>query len=83
MPAGADVKQSLLPACVFPCKKAPEDQGFFCCFWFPPDNSCSGSVGYNRELTPDGATALSAWSQPNADLPAFLKEYTHEVEGGR
>jgi hypothetical protein len=23
---------------------------------------------------------LSAWSQPNPDLPAFLKEYTHEVE---
>ena len=23
---------------------------------------------------------MSAWSQPNPDLPAFLKEYTHEVE---
>jgi hypothetical protein len=38
------------------------------------------ATGRIRELTPDAAAALSAWSQTHPDLPAFLKEYTHEVE---
>jgi hypothetical protein len=33
-----------------------------------------------QEVTPDAAAALLAWSQTHPDLPAFLKEYTHEVE---
>jgi uncharacterized YccA/Bax inhibitor family protein len=37
-------------------------------------------TGRIRALTPDAGEALSAWSQTHADLPAFLKEYTHEVE---
>lgn len=37
-------------------------------------------TGRIRELTPDTAEALAAWSRIHADLPAFLKEYTHEVE---
>lgn len=38
------------------------------------------ATGRIRDLTPDAAAALSAWGQTNPDLPAFLKEYTHEVE---
>jgi hypothetical protein len=38
------------------------------------------ATGRIRELTPDAVTALSAWSRIHTDLPAFLKEYTHEVE---
>jgi hypothetical protein len=38
------------------------------------------ATGRVRELTPDAVTALSAWSRMHADLPAFSREYTHEVE---
>ena len=38
------------------------------------------ATGRIRELTPDAAAALTAWSQTHPDLPAFVKEYTHEVE---
>ncbi len=38
------------------------------------------ATGRIRELTPDAVDAISAWSQMHADLPAFVKEYTHEVE---
>lgn len=38
------------------------------------------ATGRVRELTPDAADALSAWGKMHSDLPAFLKEYTHEVE---
>jgi hypothetical protein len=38
------------------------------------------ATGRIRELPPDTIAALSAWSQTHPNLPAFLKEYTHEVE---
>ena len=38
------------------------------------------ATGRMRELSPDMVEALSPWSQTHRDLPAFLKEYTHEVE---
>jgi hypothetical protein len=38
------------------------------------------ATGRLRELSPDTVEALSAWSQTHRDLPAFLKEYTHEVD---
>lgn len=38
------------------------------------------ATGRMRELTPDAAAALSAWGKMHSDLPAFLKEYTHEIE---
>jgi hypothetical protein len=38
------------------------------------------ATGRIRELPADTIAALSAWSQTHPDLPAFLKEYTHEVE---
>lgn len=38
------------------------------------------ATGRMRKLTPDMVDAVSAWSRTNSDLPAFLKEYTHEVE---
>jgi hypothetical protein len=38
------------------------------------------ATGRIRELTPDAVAALSAWSRMHADLPAFLEQYTHEVE---
>jgi len=38
------------------------------------------ATGRVRELSRDTVEALSAWSQTHRDLPAFLKEYTHEVE---
>jgi hypothetical protein len=38
------------------------------------------STGHIRNLTPDMMDAVSAWSRTNPDLPAFLKEYTQEVE---
>lgn len=38
------------------------------------------ATGRMRELTPDAAAALAAWGKMHSGLPAFLKEYTHEVE---
>jgi hypothetical protein len=38
------------------------------------------ATGRIRELTPDTVSALSAWRRIHADLPEFLREYTHEVE---
>ena len=38
------------------------------------------ATGRIRELTPDAEATLSAWGKMHSDLPAFLKEYTHEVE---
>lgn len=38
------------------------------------------ATGRIRELTPDTVDAMSAWSQIQAGLPAFVNEYTHEVE---
>lgn len=38
------------------------------------------ATGRMRELTPDAAAALSAWGKMHSDLPAFLNEYTHEIE---
>ena len=38
------------------------------------------ATGRMRELTSDAAAALAAWGKMHSDLPAFLKEYTHEVE---
>jgi hypothetical protein len=38
------------------------------------------ATGHIRELTPDMVDAVSAWSRTNPDLPAFLKEYTQEIE---
>jgi hypothetical protein len=38
------------------------------------------ATGRIRELTPEVAEAMSAWSRAYPDLAAPLKEYTHEVE---
>jgi hypothetical protein len=38
------------------------------------------ATGRMRELTADSADAISVWSRMHAGLPAFVKEYTHEVE---
>jgi hypothetical protein len=38
------------------------------------------TTGNIRELTPDTAAALADWGRTEPGLPAFLKEYTHEVE---
>lgn len=38
------------------------------------------ATGNIRQLTPDTAAALSVWGRTESGLPAFLKEYTHEVE---
>jgi hypothetical protein len=38
------------------------------------------ATGNIRQLTPDTAAALSDWGRTEPGLPAFLKEYTHEVE---
>jgi hypothetical protein len=38
------------------------------------------ATGRIRKLTPDMMDAVSAWSRTNPDLPAFLKEYTQEIE---
>ena len=40
------------------------------------------ATGRIREMSPDAFDAISSWSQMHADLPAFVKEYTHEVEVG-
>jgi hypothetical protein len=38
------------------------------------------ATGKIRELTPDTTAALTIWGRTEPGLPAFLKEYTHEVE---
>lgn len=38
------------------------------------------ATGRIRELSPDATAALAALGKMHSDLPAFLKEYTHEVE---
>lgn len=38
------------------------------------------ATGKIRALTPDTAAALTIWGRTEPGLPAFLKEYTHEVE---
>lgn len=38
------------------------------------------ATGRIRELTPDAVEAIAMWGRMLPDLPAFLTEYTHEVE---
>jgi hypothetical protein len=38
------------------------------------------ATGNIRELAPDTAAAMSEWGKTEPGLPAFLKEYTHEVQ---
>jgi len=38
------------------------------------------ATGRIRELTPESVDAIAMWGRMLPDLPAFLKEYTHEVE---
>jgi len=38
------------------------------------------ATGRIRELTPEAVDAIAMWGRMLPDLPAFLKEYTHEVE---
>lgn len=38
------------------------------------------ATGNIRELSPETAAGLSTWGRTESRLPAFLKEYTHEVE---
>lgn len=38
------------------------------------------ATGNIRQLSPETAAALSTWGTTESGLPAFLKEYTHEVE---
>ena len=38
------------------------------------------ATGRIRELAPNAAEALAVWGKMQSGFPAFLKEYTHEVE---